>query len=148
MSKFTKKRAVYLDRGWYPARILFVPSEEAWDDFLQHYRLRDDFPNTRFAYPTSRGRTTYIERPDGKGTFIVVFLGKWADDAHPVNVMGVIAHETQHVLQYLWDDIGEDKRGQEQEAYAAQNLFGQLVQAFMLTRRPKWPFTVKGMERG
>lgn len=149
MSKFTKTRAVYLDRGWYSTRIVFVPSEEAYEDFVHYWKLDKDFPNRKFLYPATRGRTTYITRPDNKGTFIVVTLGPWADTGHVVNVMGVIVHETQHVLKYLWEDIGENEaRGHEQEAYAAQNIFGQIVQAFMLTRRPKWPFKIEGMERG
>jgi hypothetical protein len=147
LAKWTKTRPVYVDRGWYPTPIVFIPSPEAYEKFHKnHPAVRKEFAKHAFTYPTARGHTTFIDSREGN-SYILVFLGPWADTAHPVEVMGVITHEVQHVLQYLWQDIGESTRGQEQEAYAAQQLFGQLVQCFMLTRRPKWPFKVTDLRR-
>ena len=145
MAKWTKNKPVYLARGWYPTPVVFVPSPEAYDKFITDHKIDKDFPERKFAYPDSRGRTSYIETPGGK-RYILVFVTEWADKAPPVNVLGVIAHEVQHVLQYLWESIGEDKRGQEQEAYAAQHFFCQITQSFMLTRRPKWGFKISDTE--
>lgn len=138
-------RPVYMHRLGYPTSMIFVPSKEAFERFLKDHDIRKEFPSRGFVYPTSRGHTTYIETPSDN-RYILVFLGDKLEHMPPINAMGVIAHEVQHMLQYLWMSIGEDTRGHEQEAYAAQHFFCQLSQSFMLTRRPKWGFKVSDTE--
>lgn len=57
---------------------------------------------------------------------------------NPYTVSGVAAHEAMHVIQNLWDHIGERRPGWEAEAYLMQALVEEIMD-FIEERHPYKP---------
>ncbi len=60
---------------------------------------------------------------------VVVCLSQW-EGRDPIEVAGLLIHEAVHVWQAYCDDIGEEKPGREQEAYAIQAIAQELLAEF------------------
>lgn len=59
------------------------------------------------------------------------------DDAMPVSINGLIAHESVHVYQHIMDYIGEENPGTEIEAYIIQTIFENLCEAYNAVKGKK-----------
>ena len=71
----------------------------------------------------------FFDNPDGK-TVAVVCLGENLKKRTPVEIAGMLVHEAVHVWQQYCRDIGERHPGNEQEAYAIQNIAQELMAEF------------------
>lgn len=72
--------------------------------------------------------TAHIFEGD-RGLAAVVCLRDWYG-ADPVEVAGLIVHEAVHIWQAYARNIGEQKPGDEQEAYAIQAISQELMAEF------------------
>ena len=76
----------------------------------------------------SDATTHHFEREDGN-TCCVVCLRDHAKHS-AVEVAGLLVHEAVHVWQQYCADIGEQRPGDEQEAYAVQSIAQELMAEF------------------
>lgn len=60
---------------------------------------------------------------------VVVCLSSW-HDRDPVEVAGMLVHESVHVWQWYANEMGERNPGTEQEAYAIQAIAQELMAEF------------------
>lgn len=63
------------------------------------------------------------------GVAVVVCLTGW-EDRNPIEVAGLLIHESVHVWQEWCDFYGETSPGREQEAYAIQAISQELLAEF------------------
>jgi hypothetical protein len=120
-----KNRVIWIDRGWQPVAIGFVPSEKAWDQEMKTMGLSDPWPSK----PQSAGHTQWIEdRKTGVGRIYVVISDGGERDAF--EVISTIVHEAVHVWQFLCRHIGEADPGTEMEAYGIQYITEKLIDAY------------------
>ena len=73
--------------------------------------------------------TTHFFRLPGKPPAAVVSLADW-QGREPVEVAGLLIHEAVHIWQRYAEDMGEDRPGDEQEAYAVQAIAQELLAEF------------------
>lgn len=138
MAKWSKDKVVWAQRTVYASEIVFVPSEKAFERYLKTERAREKFPDYNFKYPTSNARTTLIDYPKDP-THILVFLREDNDaKSNVLNTLSSLVHEAVHVFDYIMEDAGEEKPSAEEKAYTIQFIFQQLVQAYILSRKPKF----------
>lgn len=72
--------------------------------------------------------TAHIFQSD-RGLAAIVCLRDWYG-ASPIEVAGLIVHESVHIWQEYAESIGERNPGREQEAYAIQAISQELMQSF------------------
>lgn len=79
--------------------------------------------------PHGKGAVVHhLTSPSGKASCIVCLDG-W-QGRNPLEIAGLIVHESVHVWQRYCDDIGEHSPGREQEAYAIQAIAQELMEEF------------------
>ncbi len=103
--------------GPFPGFVGFTTDQKAFKRELK--RLAVTEPVDFLATARANATTHYFER-EGSTTAIIT-MGK------PKNVSfeqyaALAAHEAVHVVQALWQDIGEKKPGWEAEAYLVQHI--------------------------
>lgn len=124
----------WLDRGFYPPFIGFCPNEKAWTAVCKDMGLE-------YAWPTSDGSTTRFPKTNKlrpRSLIILVTIGDRMDKTtkrDPYGFSALVAHEVVHVWQMIKEDIGEDNPGDEQEAYAVQCIFKEVIWAYAKTRK-------------
>lgn len=70
---------------------------------------------------SSNGARAHILKHDTTGRLCVVVCLK-TTGASEEQIAALLVHEAVHIWQYWCEKIGEDKPGEEQEAYAIQSL--------------------------
>ena len=128
-------KTTWLTNGWYPARVGFVPSPEAWVKTMKKLKCDMDYPHKA----GEAGAHCAWLRDENDNCVILVTTGKIKDPLHAI--LG-LAHESVHVWQFIKEHIGEDKAGHEQEAYAIENILVQLLAAYS-DAHPKAPWQRK-----
>lgn len=118
-----KDRTVWIDRGWQPTAIGFVPSEVAWDRTVRQYNINSAWPEI-----TKGGGWTQL-LSNSTGAIILVCV---SDDGitDPAEVVLTIVHEATHVWQFLRLHICEEKPGIEFEAYGIEAITRGLLKAY------------------
>jgi len=107
-----------------PVKICYTPDAKAWAIMLKQLGLPDDTP-----YPTQHGRCESFESPKYSELIVVIVInpkpGTTIDQ-----IVGLIAHEATHALQFTMEKMHpgyEVERHQEVEAYfvqwVTQNVF-------------------------
>lgn len=96
--------------------------------------LKDiNVPKTDWMGSASAHATTHLYESGGDLAIIVAM--QEPPDAGPVEVAALIVHESVHVWQMYTRHIGEDRPGDEQEAYAIQNIAGALMHQYASRRQ-------------
>lgn len=112
---------------WYG----FCPNRKTWERErrrvlkLRHIDIGD--------YPETSGMTACYRTPDPRA--LVVIHTELDDD--PIRLVGTLAHEAVHVAMMAFEQMHEDKPGEEITAYAVDQIASHLFEAFILTRGAK-----------
>lgn len=119
---------VWIDRGWQPVAIGFVPNKSAWKKSMKGLNCNEPWPMTN----NSVGHTQWLHNSiTGEAVILVSLTDKHERDAF--EIISTITHEAVHVWQFLCQSIGEKSPGIEMEAYAIQHIAGELIKAFTKT---------------
>jgi hypothetical protein len=124
--------------GPLPLHYAYIPTKRAWDKAVKYFLGEDERP----PFPTSLGNCTSFHTPE-YGTVCLVTFGKEVKEYEPLNVMGVVTHEVTHVLQALWEDMGEESPGMEVQAYLQQFITIQLFQDYLDYNKKELSWTRK-----
>jgi hypothetical protein len=92
---------------------------------MRHCGLHDRPPLTNDGY----GGTLHHAKNNKGESVCMVGLAGW-EGRDPVEVAGLLVHEAVHVWQQYCADIGEDRPGDEQEAYGVQAIAQELMAEF------------------
>lgn len=117
-----------IDAGFFPTPIDVCFSSKDFFKILKKYGV-PDYMNPEIA-PLQHGMAeTYAFSNQGASFVIVIFGVEYI--AHDVSEMaGIVAHETIHVVERIFEHIGEDEGvGEETRAYLMQHLVEQIYQA-------------------
>lgn len=118
----------WLDRriaapGPYLALVL---SQEEFDKALKHCRI--PLGASWIKNPHSHATAHYLQNENGEAVCIVA-LSSW-EGRNPIEVAGLLIHEAVHVWQEYCNRIGEERPGDEQEAYGIQAISQELLAEF------------------
>lgn len=124
-----RNRVLWIDEGWQPLLIGYCPTVKAWQKALRAHdgAIADAPPNTA-------GWVTYCPATGSHLSAVYVCIPK--PSADPVQTIGIMAHEAQHVLQYVLGEMGERNPGNEFMAYGLQCILQNLIKA-ATTAHPK-----------
>jgi hypothetical protein len=128
-------RVIWIERGWQPVAIGFVPSAAAWQREMDQIGRHDEYPSNQY----NGGHTTMIlDTHTGEARIYVIVSEAAERDA--MEVISTIVHEAVHVWQFLCEHIGERKPGLEMEAYGIQHIVEKLIDAYCKTqgKGKKW----------
>ena len=101
-------------------------SAEEFADAARHLRVSDAGP--WISNERSQATVHHLSNPRGQRCCIVC-INDW-QGRDPVEVAGLLVHESVHIWQCYADDIGERVPGAEQEAYAIQSIAQELMAEF------------------
>ena len=108
------RSTVWLDQGWQPAFIGFCPNKKAWRKLVKQFGLKDE------PWPEADGHTHTFQ--NSSGALCIVVTIQPPKDRSLVEMIGIIAHESTHVWQFVRQEMREDCPGIETEAYAIQAI--------------------------
>ena len=119
----------WINKGWQPIGIGYVPSAEAWAIEVKRWNIiNEPWP---FADRKYGGFANVItDRKDGSLIGIYVFI-----DVHDrlfIDIVGTIVHESAHVWQSIRRVLGVEKPDNETDAYALQHISVELINAVVL----------------
>ena len=80
-----------------------------------------------FVSPGAHATTHRFEHPGHGEMNLVGFDAKVGKGRKPVEIYGLLVHEAVHCKQHVFENMGEDQPGAEQEAYLVQHI----AQTFM-----------------
>lgn len=119
-------KTTWLNAGWYPVRIGFVPDKKAWKVTQRELQCP-------LGWPEHHGGAYAVQLKDeNDNCVILVCVDPKLDD--PTVAVCALAHESVHVWQFIRDHIGEKHPGMEQEAYAVQKILEQFLNAYSETK--------------
>lgn len=129
-------KPVWLDQGWQPTGIAFIPSAEAWEVAMKQFNSNDPFPIDGM---NSFGVTKWLVN-DKTGASVILVVMNDAISGDPVEVVSTLVHEAVHVWQFACEHMGEEKPGIEMEAYGIQHITRELIRAYGRTmgKGKKW----------
>lgn len=114
----------FLNQGHYPVPIAYLPSRKAWKKFLKKYKLPDiDYPQGVL------GHCMLIANEETNYRYIMMSLGEM-DNRAPSEILGTMAHECMHAVDFVMAAVGEGEPGAEQKAYFIQSLILGFIEAF------------------
>lgn len=122
-------KTVWIDRGWQPVAIGFVPSEKAWNKTCKAHKIDALYPEMI----GSAGYTVYLQN-DKTGEGIILVCVNKAAERDPAEVVLTIVHEAVHVWQFVCRQIGEKSPGIEIEAYGIEAISRGLIEAYTATQ--------------
>lgn len=118
-------KVIWLDRGWQPVAIGFVPSKSAWDSEMKRLRSDIEYPAHRMA-----GGLTHLSRNETTGESLILVCCHPNSERDAMSVIMTLVHEAVHVWQFLREEIGEKNPGIELEAYGIEHIAEGLINAY------------------
>lgn len=106
----------YLPIGVYPLFVGFTMSKKAYLKEMKRLEIVNPSP---FLSDNSNATCHHFVGKTGRVSVIAM---KRPTGVNVGQVAGLIAHEAVHVVQRLWDEIGETDPGHEAEAYLVQTI--------------------------
>ena len=127
MNNVTDKNGmIWFDRYAFPSYWGFCPNEKVWAKQMKELgRGQDPYPE--FETDTDALVSEFMSY--NHHHFIIVTLGDFKGQ-DPINTVSAIAHEIEHVWQKIKAHIGEDKPGNETEAYVKQDMIASMLHAY------------------
>lgn len=123
----SRNKIIWCDSGWFPHHYGFCPNETAWKTGMRGLKMAtDDYPHALKAC------TSLFKNKMTGRRVAVVTVGEHA----PQVTVELLVHEAMHVWRDLREAVGEPEPSSEFEAYAMQNITGNLIDAFQKTRGP------------
>lgn len=98
------------------------------DEFRQALRKLGDSASGSWVSQGAQATMWHLDSPRGD-LCCIVCLSDWAG-RNPVEVAGLLVHESVHIWQQYCRRIGETNPGDEQEAYAVQSIAQELMAEF------------------
>lgn len=126
----TNTQTVWLNRDAMPLQVHFclVQSEEAY--YCAYRGIgTDDMPDSWLPDRHTGGCCSFFTAKDGQ-QHIIVSLNDAASHT-PIEVAGLLTHEAVHIWQAHCRRVGEDKPGDEQEAWTIQHIAQQLFRSYV-----------------
>ena len=111
----------------YPARVEFVPTKSAWRALMRRLAIPDE------PYPDTSGRCTQLVHASHPDLILITFSPE-ADTRHSTEVIGLMAHEIVHAVQYLEQSTGS-RFDSETQAYLTQALLQWLMNSYAAAGR-------------
>lgn len=109
-----------------PVKVIFTHSEKKLARIYRKFGItQSDAHNI-----TSDARTTHIT--NGSDGYFIVYMKPCLDWSAAQDV-ALLAHEATHVMQYYFEDIGEESPGIEAQAYVVQ-----FVTEYLVERHFRW----------
>lgn len=138
MSKNLSGDTYWIELGFLPVGVGYVPTRKAWAPTLQRLKINPD----TMPWPDTDGRCTHwTDTSSGKKELILITLTEQAHQFSVSQIAGLIAHECQHAWQIIRSEIGEDQPSSEFEAYVIQALVQGCMYAHSTKRRVPWKAT-------
>lgn len=104
--------------------LLLAGDESTYRDACAH--LKDAWPGPWLR--EGFGACTHTYYKEGKLTCIVAInVAEAATREDQVPVIGLLAHEATHVVQKMYENVGEHPPGSEHQAYSMQNVLQELL---------------------
>ena len=100
-------------------------SESEFDSALRHCKVKD-----RPKWVNDNADATAHHLINETGDTVVVICIRDTLNRTPVEIAGLLVHESVHVWQAYCEMIGETSPGREQEAYAIQTISQELMTEF------------------
>lgn len=100
-------------------------SPDEFSAALKHLKVSTESEWVRNAHSHATAHT--FDGP--RGMTVIVCVRDW-QGRDPVEVAGLLIHESVHIWQQYADHIGENSPGDEQEAYAIQSIAQELLAEF------------------
>lgn len=127
----TKKYNYYtIDTGFLNAPVKLCFSAEAFNDILKDHGI-----NTKEkALDLGQAETHYFQQ-DKAALIIVVFdYDDMVQDDDFSNIFATITHESVHIVQRIFDYVGEEEAGEEIYAYLTEWIVKQILKGFTTER--------------
>ncbi len=118
-----------LECEMFPIVLILVTEEADFYKLTKRARTQDSYPGT--------GAACTINYSGGdQGVICLVALGDTSESL-PEEINSLLIHESVHVKQFLFEEIGEDKIGAETEAYATQYFANYLIKEYWFRQSRK-----------
>ncbi len=101
----------YYNLGFLPTYVGYCPNKKSWKKEMERLGIKDE------PYPETHGRCTRFIK-DSDHTVIICINPR--EETTEVQVVGLIAHEASHAVDYICEDIGEVSPSSEFKAYLTQ----------------------------
>lgn len=125
-NKESKIGMVWFDRYAFPSYWGFCPDEQAWKNQMKLVGCKDEkYPD--FEKDTQARVFEFLSLEHKH--IVIITLGEM-DNCNPIGVISIIAHEIEHVWQYMKKHMGEDNPGAETEAYVKQDMLASMLYAY------------------
>jgi len=111
-----QREPAIFDKHTYPCRISLVWHPRAWKAFCERLGLVD-----RKYESDSAARVSVFSKDECYDEIVIVFYLEYLMSRDRDCILGLIAHELVHVLQYVEEAIN-GKLGDEGQAYLVQGL--------------------------
>lgn len=97
----------------YPVQFAVIQDEIALKAFYKHLKV----PSKKQMFSTDTCQTFIFGKINEEAAWLALYF--------PNKELGlsVLVHECMHIVQQVWEMIGETKRGLEAEAYLLQGVF-------------------------
>lgn len=123
----------WVDVGFLPVDVGYVPHEKAWHATLARLKLDDE------PWPDTDGRCVYWpDAGEAHKDVVLIALSLRARNYSVSQVCGILAHECMHAWRHIREAIGEKEPSAEFEAYVIQAMVQGCVYAHMTKRRQPW----------
>ncbi|CAB4241376.1 hypothetical protein UFOVP67_67 [uncultured Caudovirales phage] len=111
----------------YPVHYALCSSEKEFNAFCKKNKLTgvpyiDPIHNSGLTVPL------YYK----EGAMVLVMISEIETDT--LSILGILAHESVHVKQFIMAEIGEEKLGLEAEAYLVDSIFTTLLKDLLKVR--------------
>lgn len=121
-----KTGVVWFERYAFPSYWGFCPDEKSWKKQMKLVGCEAErYPS--FETDTTARCTEFITF-EGKHV-VLITLGDFSK-RDPVGIVGIIAHEIEHVWQMMKKHMGETNPGTEVEAYVKQDMIMSMLYAY------------------
>jgi hypothetical protein len=117
------KKIEYIAMGSWPVLVGFTDSKKAFEKLVKDIECEDIW----MATPTALATTTCFVDDAGTNCFIVTF----DPEIKTENLPSIIAHEAWHIVEGIYDYVGEEKFGSEATAYLIQYLVESMYKGLM-----------------
>lgn len=114
------REILWIDAGPYPFNIGFTMSSKALR--AEFKRLGDPISKDDVLRAGASAVVWKTEPATSLKTTAICYLPKPPEGITDVQIAALLAHEALHIVQYIWERIGETVR-REAEAYLLQHIF-------------------------
>ena len=92
-------------------------------------RLKVEEPSS-FLIPGKPATTHFFHPKDNANTAVAIVCMDEIGDWDPIKIATLLVHEAVHIWQYECELMGEEKPGEEIEAYSIQRISANLMRAY------------------